>query len=66
MLLTLKILFLPEATEGVDASQTTAMRDLYMAKVDHEYEDGDGKTKSDEDDEIDPGDDSKIDSDGDK
>jgi len=42
MLLTLKILFMPEATEGVDASQTTAMRDLYIAKVEHEYEDGDG------------------------
>lgn len=43
MLLTLKILLLPEATEGVDSSQSVVIRDLYMAKVEHEYEDGNGR-----------------------
>jgi len=42
MLLTLKILFLPEATEGVDPSQSQAVSDLYVAKAEHNYADGDG------------------------
>ena len=39
MLLTLKILFWPDSTEGVDPGQTTAMRDLYMAMAENKYED---------------------------
>lgn len=41
MLLTLKILFLPDATEGVDPSQSVAaIRDLYLAKEEKKYEEG--------------------------
>ena len=32
MMLTLKILFMPDATEGVDPGQRTAMKDLYTAR----------------------------------
>ena len=39
MLLTLKILFWPDSTEGVDPGQTTAMKDLYMAMEENKYED---------------------------
>lgn len=48
MLLTLKILFLPEATEGVDPGQSQAVRDLYIAKSEQKYENPEGNdgTKS--------------------
>ncbi|MCR4618654.1 MAG: sugar transferase [Lachnospiraceae bacterium] len=39
MMLTLKILFWPDSTEGVDPGQTTAMKDLYMAMAENKYED---------------------------
>ena len=42
MLLTLKILFWPDSTEGVDPGQTTAMRDLYIAMAENKYEESEG------------------------
>jgi lipopolysaccharide/colanic/teichoic acid biosynthesis glycosyltransferase len=39
MMLTLKIIFWPDSTEGVDPGQTTAMKDLYMAMAENKYED---------------------------
>lgn len=38
MLLTLKVLFWPDSTEGVDPEQKTAMKDLADAKIERKYE----------------------------
>ena len=45
MLLTLKILFWPDSTEGVDPGQMTAMKDLVMAMEENKYEESEGYTE---------------------
>ncbi len=47
MLLTLKILFWPDSTEGVDPGQTTAMKDLVTAMAENKYEDGESYNEDD-------------------
>ena len=57
MLLTLKILFWPDSTEGVDPGQMTAMKDLYMAMEENKYEESEGYTEKAERGEFIPGED---------